>query len=464
MQDTELKKLASEFVEANFDDLIEDLRVLISHKSVQGTPVAGAPYGQEVRDCLDATLAIGERFGLKTVNCENRIGYVELPGKSQDYVATIAHCDVVPAGNGWTSDPFEMIEKDGYVIGRGTMDDKGPLVLTLYLAKFLKELGEEFKYSFRAIVGCDEETGMSDVDYYLEHHAEPVFCYTPDSNFPLIHGEKGIMEGNFHSIAFRDAKIVDCACGIASNVVPDQAWMLIEDPHRELPTAEGITIERLGKTIKVSAQGKGAHASTPENSINAIERLVTFVLDEQLVSEAESDFLQLVQDLTSDYSGQKLNIDRTDDIFSPLTIIGGKLNWVDGHLVQNFNIRYPKSITAEEISTNLSRQAAQHQAELEVVSNNDTFYMDPDNEAVKLCVAAYNDIFGVNEEPYTIGGGTYARHFKNAISFGPEHLDDVYPDFVGPIHGANEGAEIKRLAEALKVYIVATYKLLKLQY
>ncbi len=464
MLDTELKQLASEFVEANFPDLIDDLRDLIAYKSVKGTPAEGAPFGQEVRDCLDATLAIGKRFGLKTVNCDNRIGYVELPGKSADYVATIAHCDVVPAGNGWDSDPFEMIERDGYVIGRGTMDDKGPLVLTLYLAKFLKELGEDFPLSFRAIVGCDEETGMSDVEYYLEHHPEPVFCYTPDSNFPAIHGEKGIMEGNFHSAVFNSPKILDCACGIASNVVPDQAWMLIEDPKRDLAVTKGITVEKLGKAIKVSAQGKGAHASTPEDSINAIERLVDFVLSEDLVSSQEANFLNLVKKLTSDYTGKKLDIDRTDDIFSPLTIIGGKLNFVDGHLVQNFNIRYPKSITSTEIQDSLTRHCTEHAAELEIISNNETFYMNPDNEAVSVCVDTYNDIFGKDEKPYTIGGGTYARHFKNAISFGPEHLDDVYPDFVGAIHGANEGAELKRFADALKVYIVATYKLLKLNY
>jgi len=62
-------------------------------------------------------------------------------------------------------------------------------------------------------------------------------------------------------------------------------------------------------------------------------------------------------------------------------------------------------------------------------------------------------------KPFTIGGGTYARSFPNGIAFGPEHPERPMPDFVGPIHGANEGASFKDLLEALKIYIVALLKL-----
>ncbi len=459
MQD-QLQQRAKKFVEENFPQLLADLREIIAIPSVSGTPAPDAPFGVEVKRCFDAVLALGESFGLKSHNCDNRIGYLEVEGESEEYIATIAHCDVVPAGNGWDNDPFNMIEKDGYLIGRGVMDDKGPLLLTLYLAKFLKETGEKFPYTFRAIVGCDEETGMSDVDHFLSKHDEPKFCYTPDSNFPLIHGEKGIMEGNFISPVFTDGKILECHSGMASNVVPDEAYMLLKPSATILPEAEGISISKDKGNIKLVAKGRGAHASTPETGISAIHRLVSYVLANKLVSEAEHQYLTLVQLLVSDYTGKNLDIDRTDDIFSPLTIIGGMLNFKDQRLVQNFNIRYPKSITGAEIKANLERHAKAHAATLEVLTDAPTFYMDPNNKAVHICCNTYNEIFGKNEQPYTIGGGTYARHFKNAISFGPEHLDDVYPDFAGPIHGANEGAEIQRLKDALVVYIVSTYRLL----
>jgi len=90
--------------------------------------------------------------------------------------------------------------------------------------------------------------------------------------------------------------------------------------------------------------------------------------------------------------------------------------------------------------------------------------MELDNPAVQVCINAYNEVTGENAKPYTIGGGTYARHFPNAVSFGPEHADREQPDFAGPIHGADEAANEQWFAEALKVYILALIDLEKLEF
>ena len=90
--------------------------------------------------------------------------------------------------------------------------------------------------------------------------------------------------------------------------------------------------------------------------------------------------------------------------------------------------------------------------------------MPLDNPAIQACIGAYNAVTGENAEPFTIGGGTYARDFPNAVSFGPEHFDRPVPDFVGPIHGADEGACLAWLLEALKVYILALIELEKLSF
>jgi hypothetical protein len=81
-------------------------------------------------------------MGFATRNCENYIGYAELAGADPEkYLATICHVDVVPVGNGWTADPFKMRIQDGWLLGRGVSDDKGPMIVTLYALKFLKEQG-----------------------------------------------------------------------------------------------------------------------------------------------------------------------------------------------------------------------------------------------------------------------------------------------------------------------------------
>ena len=69
-------------------------------------------------------------MGLATRNCENYMGYAELAGADPEkYLATICHVDVVPVGNGWTADPFKMRIQDGWLLGRGVSDDKGPMVV-----------------------------------------------------------------------------------------------------------------------------------------------------------------------------------------------------------------------------------------------------------------------------------------------------------------------------------------------
>ena len=64
-----------------------------------------------------------------------------------------------------------------------------------------------------------------------------------------------------------------------------------------------------------------------------------------------------------------------------------------------------------------------------------------------------------NKKPFTMGGGTYARHFPYAVSFGPEHTDIELPEFAGPMHGANEAAPLNKLLEAVKIYILALLRL-----
>ena len=74
------------------------------------------------------------------------------------------------------------------------------------------------------------------------------------------------------------------------------------------------------------------------------------------------------------------------------------------------------------------------------------------------------EIRGVDGKPFTMGGGTYARHFKNAISFGTEIPAEPLPDFVGKIHTFDEGIGIDRLKMSLKIYILALYRLMQIEF
>ncbi len=446
------------FIAANKAQLLKDIAALVSINSVEGAPEEGAPYGAGPRAALDKTLELAAGMGLATRNCENHIGYAELAGAdAEKYLATICHVDVVPEGNGWTEDPFKMEIRDGWMIGRGVADDKGPMVATLYALKFLKEEGVSLRYPIRALVGDNEETHMHDVDYYLANYPAPVFCFTPDAEFPVCNGEKGHFDGKLVSPVCNGV-IKDFVGGVATNAVPDRASALVATDITKLRNAPNITLEPEGDGVRIRGWGKSGHAAMPEGTVNAIGLVVNYLLDNDLCNDAERAYLEAVKKLHDSTAGAGLGIDCADGPFGPLTIIGGKMSMVDGRMVQTMDSRYPTCTDGDTIAKQI-RAAIGTGAELTDVGSAKPFYIEADTPAIKACIDTYNEVTGENATPFTMGGGTYARHFPYAVSFGPEHSDMVLPEFGGPMHGANEAAPIDKLLEALKIYIIALLRL-----
>ena len=448
------------FAAENEEAIFRDIARLVAVNSVEGEPAPGAPFGPGPRAALDLGLQIARELGLEAVDCKGMIGYAAL-GQGERYLATITHLDVVPTGDGWAEDPFTMRERDGYIIGRGVMDDKGPSVLCLYALKYLKEKHIPLRYPVRALLGVNEETRMEDVEYYLSHFPAPVFCFSPDANFPLCNGEKGICHGRIVSKAPLN-QILDFRGGVASNAIPDKAEALVR--AKNLISTGEVTAEETEKGIwKLTAKGLGGHASLPAGTVNAVGVLVNYMLEQHVGDEEETKYLKLLSRLHSAWDGSGIGVAADDGLFKPLTIIGSVVGIEDGRLFQVFDSRYPTNTSGEKIAAGIAAQAGDA---AEVILDHDKapFYMSLDNPAVQVCIRAYNDITGENAEPYTIGGGTYARAFPNAVSFGPEHPERPQPAFAGPIHGVDEAACKAWFLEALKVYILALLELEKLEF
>ena len=69
------------------------------------------------------------------------------------------HFDVVPAGNGWTVDPFGAEIKDGRIYGRGTCDMKAGIAASFYAAEALRRAGVKVKGAIEISGTVDEESG-----------------------------------------------------------------------------------------------------------------------------------------------------------------------------------------------------------------------------------------------------------------------------------------------------------------
>lgn len=470
MPDKEFLQEVDAFIDANWEEIVEEIGKLVAIPSVvdfdRATPED--PSGPEAHDGLRASVDLAARLGFDAKDDAGEIGIADLKGKTDTLLAMICHSDVVAPGVGWTLDPWSMLRKDGFLVGRGTLDDKGPLVVSLYCMKFFKERmeqqGMELPYTLRMLIGTNEETGtMRDVAYYLEHYDAPAFLFTPDDMFPVCYGEKGGFDGLFTSQKFEDGAIIDFTTGDAStNAVPSQATLVVKADASALPAADGIEISAVEGGAKLVATGRGGHASMPEGTVNAIGMLVDYALANGLCTEAENAFLRMAQQVMASTDGSSIGIDTCDGFFDPLTCIAGTIHLVEGRLKLTIDIRFPTSTNKDDLMAKFAPIAAAGNASFENTLLLEPFLMDPESPVIKALAASYRDATGLDGEPFTIGGGTYAREFPCAASFGPEDPHDSYPDWVGPMHGADEGISEETLKRAMRVYILTIKRLLEI--
>ena len=469
----ELQRDIDAYLEDHWEGVVADIATLVEVKSVEdlGQACEGAPFGPGPREALDRALGIAGRMGLQVHDCEGYIGYADLPGARPAQIGIIGHVDVVPAGIGWNYPAYEVTRKDGYLLGRGVIDDKGPLMVALHAVKFWKDRGVELPYTIRVFFGANEETNMKDVGYYRAHNEDPAFLFTPDNQFPVGYGESGICSGTLKSGVFYGASIVDFEGGSAVNAVPGSASAIVRQGRYPFDDEDedGITCEEYrGKITKVTAEGVATHASTPELGVNAIGKLVDYLLENEAGSKAETAFLELLQKLHAHADGSGLGIACSDEHFGPLTAVGGmayfdKVSFDKGRICQTIDFRYPTTITAAEIEERVNALAAETGATFTMEHDKAPFLMDPESPAVRALLDAYNEATGENRVGVTSKGGTYARMFTTGVSFGVEKPWIEDPSWVGGMHGPDEGVSEDLLKQSFAIYVRTLGKLMQLE-
>ena len=260
-----------ERIDAYKEDMLKSLAESVSKPSVKADPVKTKdgellPFGQGVHEALLSMLEKGKELGFDVYNDENYAGHIEWKSDNggDDYFGIVGHLDVVPVDSGWATDPFEMTDKgDGFVYGRGTSDDKGPVVACLYALKALKDEGLKPKMNIRLVLGLDEETGHISAEHYTEHCGHPVLGFTPDADFPLVNGEMGILvfelARKFSSKPGKDdLRLTKLEGGTAHNAVPAYAKAVIagnKDQYDLIADRAKLFCEETGHRLKVKKQG-----------------------------------------------------------------------------------------------------------------------------------------------------------------------------------------------------------------
>ena len=171
------------------DEIIESLQRIVRIKSVEDEPEEGMPFGEGVNQCLESFLDIAKSLGLKTKNIDGYAGHVEI-GEGEEILGILCHLDVVPEGSNWTYPPYAAEIHDGKIYGRGTIDNKGPAIASLYALKAIQDSGIKLNKRVRLILGTDEESGWECIRYYLDKEETPALAFSPDAEFPVIHGKR----------------------------------------------------------------------------------------------------------------------------------------------------------------------------------------------------------------------------------------------------------------------------------
>lgn len=428
-------------------EFLEDLRALVSIPSVRDTAHKGpgAPFGPAIRQVFDRFLEIAKKCGLEThdVNgyaCDARFGNTQAP-----YIGVLGHLDVVEAGDPalWHTPPFSMhLDENGMLYGRGVNDDKGPLLACLYVVRIMKELNIPCKHGIRIIAGGAEETTWECMRAYFAQEPQPAMGFSPDGNFPIVNGEKGIRKYDLYFAAGSRIPdlpwVSDITCSTTQNYVCDQV---------------SVTLEPIHKTQTFS--GIRALSRNPQRGQNA---LFSFAEQFHAVALAQPELNRCLSMLHTcfapDTDGTACGIVSYDTEMGGTSVCPTGLVYEADGLHLYVDVRYPRSTSPEALDAQLIRLSRQYDFSCTVADEKKLLYVSPTHPLLTALSQAYIQVTGEPAQYFTKGGASYARMLDCGIAFGA-----TFPEEQTNPHMPNECMSFHSLSQAAKIYYEALVRL-----
>ena len=466
------------FLEQNKEEMIFALRQAVQINSEEGESFIGEkgrvyPFGQGVQQSLELLLNMGKNMGFEVKNVDNYGGHIDFSGTTDKIMGILGHLDVVPAGNDWKYDPYGGELTDGKIYGRGTTDDKGPVISCLYAMKALKDAGFKPNATIRLILGLDEETNWKGIEYYFKKETRPDFGFTPDGEFPLINGEKGLLVFNlakkFANTTVEGLSLRSLKGGNAPNSVAAGARAVVNSPKPEQyeeikekiadyreATGHKINCKGVGKSLEITTAGIAAHGAKPEKGLNAISVMMDFLGRLNFVNEDLNDFIGFYNEYIGFCTnGESCGIGLKDEPSGELTLNVGMAEFTKGAGKLVINVRYPVTFDEDDVYVPLDPILTRFNIGLIKEMHKEPVYIDRNDPMVNTLMEIYQKHTGdYDSEPLVIGGGTYAKATPNIIAFGA-----LFPGDEDLMHQKNECIQIDRLVQMTKIYAEAIYKL-----
>ena len=456
-------------VERQRDSLIKATQKIISVRSVEGEASDGCPYGADVGQALECALQIADSLGFHTVNLDGYVGYAEY-GSSEDYVAVLGHLDVVPEGEGWTYPPYGGEIHDGKLYGRGSIDDKGPIMAALFGLSAIKNLHLPLTKKVRILFGTNEETGSKDLQYYCKREKPPAAGFTPDAAFPAIYAEKGGCKFTLSkhlAAGSAPVRLLSLNAGERVNIVPNQAKAILaaDEPQKLIDACTAYTSRHhvtisaslmADDTVCLISRGKAAHASVPDQGINAAMQLLAFLAECELPADLLSYLNAVTNAIGRQTDGSSLGLAYRDDESGSLTLNAGLLRFTGDKIALTCDVRFPVTWSGEQVVEKVRIAASRLSIAVESATFGKPLFFPKNHPLVATLQKVFSETTGTTAEPIAIGGGTYAKHLANTIAFGPQ-----FPGQPDLCHQPDEYIALDDLVLCAKIYARAIYELAK---
>lgn len=441
------------------DEVVKEIQNAIRVRSVKEAPLPGMPFGEGPAKALDHFMDLAKRLGFKAEKFDNYAMHIDM-GEGEETLGILAHVDVVPEGDGWTYPPYAAEIHDGKIFGRGTLDDKGPAIVTLFAMKTLSDMGIKLNKKVRMILGADEESGSACLKYYFGklNMPHPTLAFTPDSSFPLTYAEKGSIRIKVRK-TFKTLDKVVLEGGNAFNSVANEVVGSIpREMFGKIENKNKVEFNVSGENVEVFSAGIPAHGAKPHLGYNAVSAFFEVLKDMEIKNEELKDLTSFFNDyIKMETDGKSIGIACDDGETGALTLNIGKIELKNNQFELWIDMRVPALKNNEDIIKILEEKIKAKNYEMILHSNTKSLYVSRDSFLIKTLMGIYQEITGdMESQPKAIGGGTYAKYTTNCVAFGA-----LLSSQEDRMHQRDEYLEISKIDTLLKIYVEAIYRLAK---
>ena len=226
---------------------------------------------------------------------------------------------------------------------------------------------------------------------------------------------------------------------------------ILEDTARQVKEETGIafTFSQEGPHIKITAQGKNAHAAHPEGGNNALTGLLVYVTRLPLGECPQIICLKHLLKLIphGDLYGKAMGIAMEDELSGQLTLAFSMLKVTENRLEGGFDSRCPLCATRDNVLLVVKDKMEKIGLTLHNDQMRPPHHVDGNSLFVQTLLKAYESYTGKKGHCQYTGGGSYVHELKNGVVFGA-----AMPGTDNHMHGADEFAVLEELVMSAKIF------------